>query len=242
MKKVKLIKKEIAEDFLFLQFQHDETIKIQPGQFLMLKNHTEPVLAKPFSVLSADNHGFTMLIKIIGRFTTYLANALIGEEFFFRGPYGIPYAEKIDMNNKYIVIGGGCGTAPMIHFAETFKENTEKIILGFKTEHAGTLIKGYEMVVEEHNGKNVVDALDIFLKQRKSNESAKLIACGSLGMCKALDKKAKELKLKLYVSLDERMGCGIGMCKGCPVKTKDGIKMVCKDGPLFDSDDLILDW
>jgi dihydroorotate dehydrogenase electron transfer subunit len=61
-------------------------------------------------------------------------------------------------------------------------------------------------------------------------------------MCKALDKKAKELKLKLYVSLDERMGCGIGMCKGCPVKTKDGIKMVCKDGPLFDSDDLILDW
>lgn len=242
MKKVKLIERKMTEDFLLLKFIHDDAITIKPGQFLMLKNHTEPVLAKPFSVISSDEHGFMMLIKVLGRFTNYLVTAMMGEEFFFRGPYGIPYADKLDMNDRYIVIGGGCGAAPMIHFAENFKENTEKIILGFKTENAGVLIKNHDIIAEEKDGKNVVDGLEDYIKERKSKVPAKLIACGSIGMCRALNKKAKELGVKLYVSLDERMGCGIGMCKGCPVKTKNGVQMVCKDGPLFDSDDLILDW
>ncbi|HOO33733.1 MAG TPA: dihydroorotate dehydrogenase [Thermotogota bacterium] len=242
MKKVRLSGRKRIEDFLLLRFEHDEPIEIKPGQFLMLKNHTEPVLAKPFSVLGAEKNGFTMLIKVIGRFTNYLSEALIGEEFFARGPYGVPYAEKLDLSRKYIVIGGGCGAAPMIHFSDTFSQNTEKLILGFKTENLSRLLEGYDIVAEEKDGMNVVDALEHHLETRTSIDVPQVLACGSIAMCKALDDKAKELGIKLFVSLDERMGCGIGMCKGCPVKTTRGIQMVCKDGPLFDSDELLLDW
>jgi predicted ferric reductase len=73
----------------------------------MLKNETEPILAKPFSVMSSDNNSFTMLIKVLGRFTNYLKDSLTGETFLFRDPYGIPYENKIDMNKKPIRLKSG---------------------------------------------------------------------------------------------------------------------------------------
>jgi dihydroorotate dehydrogenase electron transfer subunit len=242
MEKIKLSDKKVEDDFLLLQFDCPNCPPILPGQFLMLKNKTEPILAKPFSVMSSDKNGFTMLIKVLGRFTKYLKDSFTGETFFFRGPYGIPYENKIDMSKKFILIGGGCGAAPILHFNTVYSENTEKMILGFKNEQVKGLINSDSIMGEAETGKTVLDVLRDYLSERKSDEKIQIIACGSIGMCRALDKEAKKLGLKLYVSLDERMGCGIGMCKGCPIKTKNGIQMVCKDGPLFDSDDLILDW
>ncbi len=249
MEKIYLQNKRVSEDFLIASFHFDEKNQekdsewIKPGEFLMIKNRTEPILAKPFSVLKSSTSGFEVLIKIIGRFTNYLSNSVPGELFFFRGPYGTPFENKLNMTKKYITIGGGCGAAPIIFFNDCYPDNIEKSIVGFKTEAVKKLINIEEGIFESDTGNTVIDELDQYLKNRtKNNEPPIVIACGSAGMCQALHEHSRINHYQLYVSLDERMGCGMGMCKGCPIKTKNGIKMVCKDGPIFDSDEIIWEW
>jgi len=246
--KIKLKEKKVSEDFLVAKFEYTdqlsekETTTVQAGQFLMLKNRTEPILAKPFSVLSTDKKGFSVLIKIIGRFTSYLSQSKPGELFFCRGPYGTPFEKKLDLSRKIITIGGGCGAAPILFFNQQFPNHIEKSIIGFKTDAIKQLLSIKEAVYESLSGQTVIDTLDEHLSKRHELQPPVVLACGSLGMCRALFNHSKENNYRLFVSLDERMGCGMGMCKGCPVKTKSGIKMVCKDGPIFDSDDIIWDW
>ncbi len=248
MKKIILKEKHVADDFLIASFEFNNPINdnnsdfIKPGQFLMLKNRTEPILAKPFSVLNANSNGFKMLIKIIGRFTDYLSHAIPGETFFYRGPYGTAFEKKIDLSKKIITIGGGCGAAPILFFNDHYFKHVEKTILGFKNDSIRNLINIDEAVYESLTGKTVIDELNEYLLHRNKKEKPIVLACGSLGMCQALHKHSLEMNYQLFVSLDERMGCGMGMCKGCPIKTKSGIKMVCKDGPIFNSDEIIWEW
>lgn len=248
MKEITLNNKKMVDDFILVDFlfkkgsQKEICEVVHPGQFLMLKNRTEPVLAKPFSVLNSTESGFSMLIKVVGRFTSYLKDAQLKELFYFRGPYGVPYSKKLNMSGKYITIGGGCGVAPIMHFNNTYSSRVEKTILGFKDESVAELINTDDAIFESVSGKTVIDSLEDYLKERKTAETPSVIACGSIGMCKALHEHSRKMGYTLFVSLDERMGCGIGMCKGCPIKTKNGILMVCKDGPLFESEEIIWDW
>lgn len=248
MIKIILREKQVSHDFLIASFEFEEPLIdiendfIKPGEFLMLKNRTEPILAKPFSVFSASKTGFKLLIKIIGRFTDYLSHAIPGEPFYYRGPYGTPFEKKIDLSKNIITIGGGCGAAPILFFNNTYPNSIEKSIIGFKNDHIKELININEVVYESLSGKTVLDELNKYLTLRKKDEEAVVLACGSLGMCKALHKHSLDKHYQLFVSLDERMGCGMGMCKGCPIKTNSGIKMVCKDGPIFKSDEIVWEW
>ena len=248
MFKIVLKDKKVSEDYLTATFQFVDRIRsakkefIKPGEFLMLKNRSEPILAKPFSVLNTNINGFEMLIRIIGRFTSYLSEAVPGEIFFYRGPYGTAFEKKLDMSKRIITIGGGCGAAPILFFNNRYPQNVEKSIVGFKNEGVKRLMNFDEAVFESVSGKTVIDELNEYLKKRKHTESPIVLACGSLGMCRALHEHSKEKNYQLFVSLDERMGCGMGMCKGCPIKTTSGIKMICKDGPVFDSDEIIWEW
>ena len=247
MRKIILKEKQIAGDFLIASFDFEQPIKdktdfIKPGEFLMLKNRTEPVLAKPFSVLNVNESGFTMLIKIIGRFTHYLSQAILGEPFYYRGPYGTPFEKKIDLKKKFITIGGGCGAAPILFFNKRYSYHIEKTIIGFKDDQIQLIMNLEDAVYESVSGKTVIDELDAYLSNRDNCAPPIVLACGSFGMCRALHKHSLNYQYQLFVSLDERMGCGMGMCKGCPIKTKSGIKMVCKDGPIFNANEIIWEW
>jgi|SRR6056297_1983933 len=239
--------KKVSEDFLTASFQFVDKMPpqkefIKPGEFIMITNRSEPILAKPFSVLNATPSGFEMLIKIIGRFTGYLSEAVPGERFFYRGPYGTAFEKKLNMSRRIITIGGGCGAAPILFFNDRYPQNIEKTFIGFKSEAVKSLLTIDEAVYESQSGKTVIDELNEYFKTRRQTDSPVVLACGGIGMCRALHEHSKKKNYQLFVSLDERMGCGIGMCKGCPIKTKSGIKMVCKDGPVFDSNEIIWEW
>ncbi|NQT94829.1 MAG: dihydroorotate dehydrogenase electron transfer subunit [Candidatus Omnitrophica bacterium] len=66
-----------------------------------------------------------------------------------------------------------------------------------------------------------------------------LYACGPIPMLKAVSKIARKYRIQVQASMEERMGCGVGACLGCAVKTKRGYEMVCKDGPVFDLEDIV---
>jgi len=80
------------------------------------------------------------------------------------------------------------------------------------------------------------------LLPRFAEQADQVFACGPLPMLRDMFKRQKELKLEdkpVQVSLEVRMGCGVGVCYGCTVKTKDGLKQVCKDGPVFELDKIL---
>lgn len=242
MLKCILVESKRIKDYCTVTLETEEVLSINPGQFVMLKNRTEPVLAKPFSVVSQEGNRIKLLIRIIGRFTKYISEAEIGEVFYVRGPNGIEYREKICCDRKYILIGGGCGSAPLMHFESTFPNLVEKAFYGFKDKEILKLLPEDGVVIEEVCGKTSVEAAYHHFHTLKEQNTG-IISCGTIPMHKAVIStfKAHE-NVKVFVSLDERMGCGIGMCKGCPIKTVDGIKMICKDGPIFDSDEIYLNW
>ena len=229
MIKGKILEKQIKNEYMYLKVEMNENIHIEPGQFLMLKNDMDKNMAKPFSIMSQDGKEIEFIIKIIGDFTKKLSQKNIHENIYLRGPYGCGFIEKIDKNKKYVLLGGGCGAAPLLHFEKNYPNMVENIKIGFKNSFVENVVPEYKLIFENIERKTPIDWL-------KENDFENIISCGPKGMFKAL----KTMDKNSYVSLEENMGCGIGMCKGCPVKTINGIKMVCKDGPLFKLSEVIL--
>ncbi len=229
MIKAKILEKQVKNDYMYLKVKMNENIHIEPGQFLMIKNDEDKNMAKPFSIMSQKGNIIEFIIKIIGDFTKKLSQKNENDHIFLRGPYGHGFIEKIDKNKKYVLLGGGCGAAPLLHFEEKYPNLVENIKIGFKENFINKIIADEKVLIENIENKNPVDWL-------KENNFENIISCGPKGMFKAL----KTLNKNTFVSLEENMGCGIGMCKGCPVETTEGIKMVCKDGPLFELNEVIL--
>ncbi|HIH71774.1 MAG: Dihydroorotate dehydrogenase electron transfer subunit [Thermococcales archaeon 44_46] len=232
MIEAELIEKRTAKDYGLFKFKLKEKLKDpDAGQFVMLKSPDEPILAKPFSIYSYKNRKLTLFIKRVGRLTGKVFSSPIGEVFYVRGPYGIPYIKKIDRDKKYILIGGGSGVAPLNFFSELYPELVYKKLYGFKGRYIRELFEEQSsLVIEEESGKTVVDVL-----REVYSEGLGVLACGPIPMLKTLPPGS-------YVSLESVMGCGIGTCKSCAVKTKEGIKMVCKDGPLFRKEEIQWEW
>lgn len=232
MIEAELIEKRTAKDYGLFKFKLKEKLKDpDAGQFVMLKSPDEPILAKPFSIYSYKNRKLTLFIKRVGRLTGKIFSSPIGEVFYVRGPYGIPYIKKIDRDKKYILIGGGSGVAPLNFFSELYPELVYKKLYGFKGRYIRELFEEQSsLVIEEESGKTVVDVL-----REVYSEGLGVLACGPIPMLKTLPPGS-------YVSLESVMGCGIGTCKSCAIKTKEGIKMVCKDGPLFRKEEIQWEW
>ena len=232
MIEAELIEKRTAKDYGLFKFKLKEKLKDpDAGQFVMLKSPDEPILAKPFSIYSYKNRKLTLFIKRVGRLTGKVFSSPIGEVFYVRGPYGIPYIKKIDRDKKYILIGGGSGVAPLNFFSELYPELVYKKLYGFKGRYIRELFEEQSsLVIEEESGKTVVDVL-----REVYSEGLGVLACGPIPMLKTLPPGSN-------VSLESVMGCGIGTCKSCAVKTKEGIKMVCKDGPLFRKEEIQWEW
>lgn len=229
-----LKEKKITGDYGFFTFKLRESLKNpEAGQFVMVKAPDEPVLAKPFSIYSYKNKELTLFIKRVGRLTGKIFSSPIGEIFYIRGPHGTPYIDLIDNDKQYILVGGGSGISPLNFFSELHPDMVYKKFYGFKESYIRELFDEKEqenLVIEEESGKTVIDALkDVY------SEEIGILACGPVPMLKNLPETS-------YVSLEAMMGCGIGTCKSCAVKTKKGVKLVCKNGPLFRKEEIVWEW
>ncbi|MDN5342640.1 FAD-binding oxidoreductase [Oceanotoga sp. DSM 15011] len=218
-----------------ITFKTDKKLDIEPGQFLMMKSKDGYNLSKPFSVMDCKDFEFKVLIRNAGDFSKFLIKLKIGEELLFRGPYGSPFSKFIDFNKKYILIGGGCGSAPLMHFKKIYPNIIEDSVFGFSDYRIKSIVDDDNIFVDRIDGMNPVD----YILNRNKGKDINIISCGPKGMFIYL-KYIIDSYQTAWISMEENMGCGIGMCKGCPVDTVDGVKMVCKDGPLFNIKEVIL--
>lgn len=150
---------------------------------------------------------------------------------------GFPINENIEL-----LIGGGIGVPPLLGMAKKLNEQgiRPKIVLGFLNKNNIILEDEFsqfgDLYICTDDGSYGFCGLVTDKIKELGLEDYKYAACGPLPMEKAL---AKTMNSSGFVSLEARMGCGFGACMGCSIKTKTGNKRVCKEGPVFNSEDLL---
>jgi dihydroorotate dehydrogenase electron transfer subunit len=199
----------------------------RPGQFLMIRRLGSRALPRAFSVLDARGDRVDLFIKLDGLLRELLGSVPPGTRFELRGPYGVPYEERIEPGRRYVLVGGGSGAAPLLFLHERRPELIADIVLGFRHDGASRLLDRYELVVESLDGRRAHDRL-----REVWQPGLGIVACGPEPMLRAIGAEFGK-EPGVYVSLEARLGCGIGSCLGCSIPTTDGTQRICRDGPLF---------
>lgn len=212
--------------------------KIIPGQFFMLKTlNNEFLLPRPISVNDCDDNSVTFLYRVEGTGTKVISSLVEGVEIQALGPLGNGFdVEKL--KGKVAVIGGGIGIAPLLYLVKELGEKAD-VYLGFRdiTYEVNEFEKyANKVLVATEDGsvgqKGFVTGLIDF-----SNYDC-VVTCGPQVMMDAIMNECEKSGTMCFVSLEKRMACGLGACLGCVVQTKDGMKRVCKDGPIFEISEL----
>ncbi len=237
----------IADKIYSLTFHIEEEIPIDCGQFCMIGIAGHP-LRRPIAICRAEGGRITVCYQVRGEGTRILAEDYkAGETLSVLLPLGnsFPVADGV---RKIALVGGGVGIFPLISVLRKYAPEREVYsYMGFRNKAA--MCMGYEL----ERGKKLKVATDdgsvgmkgtavqAFLSDLSENRPDVVFSCGPLPMLRALKKGMEGKDIPVYVSLEERMGCGIGACLVCVCDKKDGTHArVCKDGPIFDLKEIVL--
>ena len=221
-----------------------------PGQFVQVLcgDDSPRVLRRPYSIFYAAEGLVSLLVKPVGKGSRWLAERRRGDVLDLVGPLGKGFEVE---GGEVGLVAGGTGIAPLYFLAARLAGSGGKPRLFWGMESGGEF-EDLPRELERSMGANVA-TMDGSLGKAGSVLDAlppwgdtgfrALCACGPLGMLRALRRYCDEGGIPLQVSLEERMACGVGACQGCAVPVKEdppGYRMVCRDGPVFDAEDL--DW
>ncbi|MFQ5639453.1 MAG: dihydroorotate dehydrogenase electron transfer subunit [bacterium] len=235
---------------------------VRPGQFVNIKVNEEfiPLLRKPFSVCrrSREQGWIEVLWKIIGKGTEIMAHSRTGDSINLLGPLGRGFLLPDEMEHA-LVVGGGIGVAPLPFLCEELllKGTTVTVFLGAKTKDELSLVSefqqmGLEVQAATEDGSYgrkglVTDMLLETLTDKGAFNKCHIYSCGPNGLLKRLMHITADYDVEGQVCTETMMGCGFGICMGCPVVAADPEKygrkyyLTCLDGPVFNARDIILD-
>lgn len=239
--------KLIAEDIYSLTFATEEEVMIRAGQFCMISVGEKP-LRRPIAICKAEGERITVCYRLKGEGTRKLASDYKqGEKLSVLLPLGNGFYLD-DTQKKIAVVGGGVGIFPLVSAIREYANGKELYAyMGFRNKNA--LCMEYETerckkaVFASDDGSFGFHgtAVQAFEKDLKTEKFDAVIACGPTPMLKALKEVVKGADIPCYVSLEERMGCGIGACLVCVCNLTNGAHArVCKDGPVFEINEVEL--
>lgn len=212
-----------------------------PGQFYMLKaKKSGLLLGRPISVYSAAEGSATeplrleFLILRKGKGTEELMSLRAGDEVELIGPVGNCFPEP-QKGQKIAIIGGGIGVAPVAGFASALGNRAYDFYAAFKSGSYGLdHIKPSKLVITTDDGsvgiKGMISAAFTASDAKKYDA---VYACGPTPMLAYVQKVCAEAGVQSWLSMERHMACGVGACLGCTIKTSEGNKRCCKDGPVF---------
>lgn len=217
----------------------------KPGQFVSVySNDGSRLLPRPISICGIENDELRIVYRVVGKGTDEFSKRSVGEEVDVQGPLGngydihAPYASR-----KAIIFGGGIGIPPMLELAKQLKCEKD-IVLGYRDElFLNEEFEQYGRVtIATEDGScgtkgNVLDAVNA-----NGINGEVIYACGPAPMLRAIKAYALENNIECYISLEEKMACGIGACLACVCKTKEKDEhsqvnntRICKEGPVFNA-------
>ena len=246
MKSTVIEQKLIADGICSMWLDAKEiAVQAKPGQFISVySNDKSRVLPRPISICEIDREKGTLRIvyRVVGKGTEEFSKAEAGDSFEILGPLGNGFPIEEAKGKKVLMIGGGIGVPPMLQTAKEI-EGEAIIVSGYRNqdlflkeelESAGTLFIATEDGSVGTKG-NVVDAI-----RENQIEADMMFACGPKPMLRALKNYALEKGIPCWISMEEKMACGVGACLACVCQSKDvdshshvHNKRICKDGPVF---------
>ena len=220
-----------------------------PGQFIAVyPNDSARLLPRPISICETDPEKELLRIvyRVAGEGTKELSSCRAGDTLSIMGPLGNGFPLK---DKKALLIGGGIGIPPMLELAKALScEKTA--VLGYRdsqtflAEEIGKYA-GLAVATEDGSVGTKGTVLDAIMAQGLKADI--IYACGPTPMLRALKEYAAKEGIECWISLEERMACGVGACLGCVCHSKDvdehsnvRNKRVCKDGPVFLADEVEL--
>ena len=219
----------------------------KPGQFAMVRCGEDTLLRRPLSIHQLDGNKFALLFTVVGKGTYWLSQRQAGDNIDLFGPLGNGFSINSASKNL-LLVAGGIGIAPLCFLAQEALAQgcSVTLLLGASTttqlypKHF--LPSEAEVITITEDGTAGKKGVVIDYLLNNIDWADQVFACGPGEMYQAMALKKQELKLEgkpVQVSLEVRMGCGRGVCYGCTLKTKNGLKRVCQDGPVFDLDNIL---
>ena len=216
-----------------------DTTGILPGQFVNIRVAGQ-FLRRPISVCNIADGVLTIIYKVVGVGTEAMSHLPVGTELNVLTVLGNGY-NLSKAGNTPLLVGGGVGVPPMYMLARQLREmgKNVRVILGFNTKDEVFYEEefralGCDVTVTTVDGSHGVKG---FVTNAMDGQQSYYYTCGPLPMIKAL---INTLGTNGEVSMEERMGCGFGACMGCTIQTTMGPKRVCKEGPVFAAEELLL--
>lgn len=246
---------ELATDIYELWIETELAGDAAPGQFVgVFPSKDSLLLPRPISIceVSDDKTAIRLVYRIAGKGTTEFSHYKPGRRVWLLGVLGNGYPLEKAMDKKVLLMGGGIGIPPIVELAKQLREKMPQgditIAVGYRNQDLflkEELEQYGKVIIATEDGSigtkgNVMDAI------RENQIKAELIcACGPMMMLRAIKQYAQEQQIPAYISLEERMACGVGACLGCVCKTthKDehshvNNARICTDGPVFEAEEV----
>ncbi len=230
---------KIAKDVYLMVLSGDTSHITAPGQFVNIKLEGF-YLRRPISVCDYDEGTLTLIYKVVGKGTEYMAELPKGFSLDVLTGLGNGF-DTSKSGAKPLLIGGGVGVPPMYNLAKKLISDGREVsvILGFNTAEEVFFKDEFDKIgakVYVATADGSMGTKGFVTDVMKDTDYDYFYTCGPMPMFKAIEAIAKTSG---QYSFEERMGCGFGACMGCSCKTKYGNKRICKDGPVLEREEII---
>ena len=239
---------QIADNVYAVTFDLGETAKVRCGQFGNISVGGTHLLRRPIAICKTEGNTVTFCYQIKGEGTQLLKTMGAGTRLNVLMPLGNGFFVE-ENEQKVALVGGGVGVFPLISVLREYGATKEiSAYIGYRNKGAVCGVEEFEKahkfvgVTDDGSFGEKMNAVQAFAADlAKGNRPDVVLACGPTPMLRALISLVEQENLPCYVSLEERMGCGIGACLVCVCDMTNGKKArVCKDGPVFNAKDVQL--
>jgi dihydroorotate dehydrogenase electron transfer subunit len=238
---------KIAADIYDMWIETKMAAEARPGQFLCIyPKDRSTLLPRPISVCEVNANGTALRIvyRVVGAGTREFCGYGQGDSIEIMGMLGNGFPVEKGKGKRVFLMGGGIGIPPMLELAKQL-DGEKQIILGYRDSELflkSDLEKYGRVTVATEDGSagtkgNVMDAI-----LAEGLEGDVIFACGPMPMLRAIKNYAEKNRMEAYISLEERMACGVGACLGCVARTKETDShsnvhnaRICTDGPVFEA-------
>lgn len=219
---------------------------IKPGQFCNVKvsESNFPLLRRPFSICDVENDSIFFLFDLHGEGTKILSQKNEGEQLDILGPLGKGFNLEGNFETA-VIVAGGLGSAPFPYLIKKLDpEKNVKCLVGARSSDLVVTyqLKNVSIATDDGSKGFKGNVVELLKSEIHSLKNIRIFACGPNVMLKALQEYCIANKLDCQISVECAMACGFGICQGCPIETydKQSYKLVCKDGPVFNADEVSL--
>ncbi|MBW1998329.1 MAG: dihydroorotate dehydrogenase electron transfer subunit [Deltaproteobacteria bacterium] len=250
-----LFNRKVAAETYCLGLKGPEIARAaRAGQFLMIKvaPGNAPLLRRPFSIAGIVDDTVHLIYRVVGKGTALLAETGEGRKLSVLGPLGKGFFTDMP-GHRYLLVAGGIGVAPLYFLSRALEGADVEFMMGFRSSaetfvYEPLLGSGLKITLATDDGSRgyagpVTGLLEQYFDAVVDKPVA-VFTCGPKPMLRQVARMCMDRRIACQASLETYMGCGLGACLGCAVKTpageQDQYLYACKDGPVFSVE--LIDW